>query len=286
MAESRPNPYQAIDAAIQQWQQGDVIFDPGFSMFHLASATEPVAVAAQQAAKELPVGEPSDLLSVASEVPGFVVLTQTCDIVRACQDRPYIELAPLREVSAEELGQVIRAERPALAYIPALADRRLVADLDRTMTIEKPMLASLARTRGVTTDPEMSTFQRALARKRQRFAFPTSFTVAIRDFQKRMINRAGKDNPEGRHVDAVREIRVAAAPAWNVAKIALTFWLIKERDPDNAQWNVWIPAWEKLIDQKDTYTLDTPLRVRFLEDMTAREYLTSQPLDLDHLSDG
>jgi hypothetical protein len=30
-----------------------------------------------------------------SSVRGFVVVTQTCDLVRSCADRPFVEVAPL-----------------------------------------------------------------------------------------------------------------------------------------------------------------------------------------------
>jgi hypothetical protein len=279
-----PDAYQATDAALTSWRQGDVIFDAGFSMMHLALAGRPLTPAARETANELPGDSPDDLLLVASETPGFVVLTQTCDLVRGSEQRPYVEMAPLRKVDTDILAQVRRCRIPALAYVPALADRELVVDLERTMTLEKAVLASLTFERGLNSDAETAAFQSALARKRQRFAFPDVFNRAIEPFQRRMIRRAGKSTPEGRHVDALVEIRAAAVPTWEASEVAVTLWLIKGHDPDKAEWMHWLSEWEKLIDQGGQYQLDGPLQLCTLDDMRASEYVASHRLDLDQLS--
>jgi hypothetical protein len=279
-----PLHFQTVDKALEEWRQGDVILKPGFFMSHLAVAGSPLTPAASEVAEQYSGGNPQDLLSVESEVAGFVVLTQTCDLVRECKARPYVQLAPLREVTPEELGQVERCERPAFAYLPALADRRLVADLDRTITVEKAVLVPLERMPALQPDAEQVAFGRALARNRARFAFSTPFNKAMVNFQKRIKNRAGKNNDEGRHVECLSEIRVAASPSWEAEKVSITIWLIKHTDPPNQQWTHWLDDWAKLIDQTGPYTLDGPLQLRFLDDMRASEYVASQPLDLDHLS--
>jgi hypothetical protein len=284
MADAVPDYFQTTDSALAKWRQGDVIIRAAFSMVHLAMAAQPLTPAADEASKEFPDSDANELLSVVSEVPGFIVLTQTCDLVRDCKQRPYVEVAALQEVSADIFGQVMRCERPAFAYVPALSDRRLVAHLERTMTIEKAVLAGVAPVRGLTTDSETAAFQEALARQRTRFAFPTCFNKAMGPFQKRMKARAGKNTPEGRHVDALIEIRVSATPSWAAERVAIVLWLIKSHDPESHQWTQWIENWQNLIDQTGRYTLEGPLRLVRLEDMRASEYLASHMLDLDHLS--
>ena len=51
-----------------------------------------------------------------SEVRGFVVVTQTCDIVRTCRTRPFIEIVPLVEVDEKQLYQIQRTRQPQYAY--------------------------------------------------------------------------------------------------------------------------------------------------------------------------
>jgi hypothetical protein len=116
--------YQIVDAALQEWRQGDCVlgeqwfihrFDP-----ELPLTDESAAVA----------GEGVDLAE--SAVRGLIVLTQTCDIVRKSIGRPFIEVAPIVEVSEQVAHEIERGRRPLYGIIPALRIYRLVADLDRT----------------------------------------------------------------------------------------------------------------------------------------------------------
>jgi hypothetical protein len=284
MADAPQDPFEATDAALRVWRQGDVVFDENLPLLHLAVAGQPLTKEAELAAQDQPEGKPDDRGVVPGKCLSFVVLTQTCDLVRSCRQRPYAELAALIEAPPDLLREVQNSLRPAFAFLPPLADRRLVADLDRTMTVEKTVLASLARQPGVTTPQETAAFQKALSRNKARFAFPDAFVAGMGSFQKRLKDKAGKNSDEGRHVDALSEIRVAATPSWETDKVTITLWLIKKCDPDPAQWPIWIAQWVKLICQKDRYILDGEPRVVRPEDMRVSEYLASQQLDLDHLS--
>jgi hypothetical protein len=281
-----PDRFQVTDTALAVWRQGDVILGSGLDMQHLAIASAPLTPAAEQALAEQQGGEPDDWLAVSSEVAGFVVLTQTCDLVRSSRKRAYVEIAPLVEVTSEAHHSIIRCRQPQFAYIPALADRRLVADLDRSMTVEKAVLAQLKRARGMLNDLDTANFQRALVRNKARFAFPDEFNLAMKKFRERMIAKTGKETPEGAHVNALIEIRVAAQPNWDAKKVGVTLWLIKGEDPDPQEWTRFVPFWEGLIDQKGRFRLDGPPRLLRLDDMRASEYLASQALDMDYLSPG
>ena len=87
------------------------------------------------------------------EVRGLVMLSQTCDVVRGCRARPFIEVAPLIEVPEQWVEEIRRLKRPAFAYVQITAGDRLVADLDRTMTVEKALVAGWARTPGLGNRP-------------------------------------------------------------------------------------------------------------------------------------
>lgn len=94
-------------------------------------------------------------------VAGLVV-TQTCDVVRKSRDRPFVEVSPLVELAPDDFD--LAARRPRYGVVPALADKRLVADLDRTMTVEKSVVADWCRVPGCRTDAETRAFASALAR--------------------------------------------------------------------------------------------------------------------------
>ena len=71
----------------------------------------------------------------------MVMLSQTCDVIRSCRQRPFVEVAPPVEVSEQEVKLIRRLKRPAFAYVTGTAKKHLVADLDRIMTVEKTIVA-------------------------------------------------------------------------------------------------------------------------------------------------
>jgi hypothetical protein len=221
-----------------------------------------------------------------SAVRGLVVLTQTCDIVRASRERPFLEVAPLVEVSAQVAHEIERGRRPVYAIIPALRTHRLVADLDRAMTVEKAVVAQWIRIAGCRTDTEARRFALALVRKRARVAFPDDFTAWVARLQARLLERHDKQSEEGRALRALREIRVRAAPSWEATTVEVTFWFIREEeamDFDGKRWDILLDGWLQLMPAAGRFR-HVHGAVLALEDLTAKEYVESDPLDLDHLS--
>lgn len=286
MTAAQPDP-TPIDTVLQEWRQGDTILGSDLAFVHVVDLARPVsAEAKEQAATMAASGETAGTTTLLeSEVEGFVVTTQTCDVVREAEKRPYVELAPLVEVSEADLAAIKGLQRPAFAFVPALAAKRLVADLDRVMTIEKSVLVALPRQSGMTTDAETRAFALALARKRSRFAFPNTFVDLVRSLQKRIVARYGKTSEEGLHVSALSEIRVAASPSWNAERADIFFWFVKQSDPDKPDWAKWQAEWLKLVVPTAAFPKIEGLVTR-LADMTAKDYTTSEHLDLDQLSAG
>lgn len=242
--------------------------------------------------RELPLTEESiavageDVDFTESAVRGLVVLTQTCDIVRKSVERPFIEVAPIVEVTEPVAHDIERGRRPMYAVIPALRNRRLVADLDRTMTVEKSVVARWTRTAGCRTDDEMRRFSLALARKRARCAFPDDFTAFATKLQSHLVEKHDRQSDEGRALRALREIRVRAAPSWDAPEVELTFWFIREEDELDFRgqgWELWLDVWLQLIPPSGRFRQVEGF-VAALEDLTAKDYVESDPLDLDYLS--
>nr|WP_294523765.1 hypothetical protein [uncultured Rhodopila sp.] len=176
MAAASSAAHQAVDAALAAWRQGDIVLGEDLFFVQLADLARPITREAAETAKERGSDEATpDIGAVFSEVAGFVILTQTCDVVRESAERPYLDVAPLVPVSAERLEEVRALRRPASAFVPAAAPHKLVADLDRVMTVEKSVVATWLRTPGWTDDEEIRAFAEALARKAARFAFPDDF---------------------------------------------------------------------------------------------------------------
>jgi hypothetical protein len=184
------------------------------------------------------------------------------------------------------MHEIERGRRPAYAFLPLLASRGLVADLDRVMTVEKPVVAKWHRTPGLNTDPEARSFALALARKRVRFAFPDDFTALAKNLQSRLMEKHDKESVEGRALRALREIRVQAAPSWDHHSVTLTFWFVRrdeDIDFDGSSWSTFLDLWLGLVPQAGRFNRVFG-QVTTLDDLTATDYVNSDPLDLDHLS--
>jgi hypothetical protein len=267
-----------IDEALQEWRQGDCVLGEQWFVFRIlpdAPLTEEAIDAAAEGAE-----------NAESEVFGFAVVTQTCDIVRGCDDRSFVEVCPLVEVEEDKLHEIERGRRPNYAHIPGVSNQRLVADLDRVMTVEKPVVARWRRVAGCLDDNDSRRLSLALARKRARIAFPDEFVAFATPLVNRMSTKHDKESDEGRALRALREIRVRAAPSWDAERVQLTLWFIRNEDEptfEKQSWDVLLEAWMKRVPAKGRFA-EVHGAVQTLDDLTARDYVESDPLDLDHLS--
>jgi len=278
VAPSDDGTHAGIDRALRVWRQGDCVLGEQHFLFRIDTET-PLTDEAAAAAKE-------GVDTAEAEVRGLMVATQTCDLVRRCGDRPFVEVCPLVEVDAGAMKWIRHGLRPGYAYVPGVAERQLVADLDRVMAVEKAVVAKWERIQGCQTDNDRRRLARALARKRARFAFPDDFIEVARGLVRSMSRKHDKDSDEGRALRALREVRVRAAPSWNAERVELTFWFIRGVDQATFEGRTWdqvLAAWLRLVPENGRFQSIDGL-VMTLEDMTAREYVLSDPLDLDHLS--
>jgi len=196
-----------VDAALRSWRQGDCVVGEQWFVFR-TDPERPLTPDGASAATE-------GVDTAESKVFGFMVLTQTCDLVRKSSERPFVEVCPLVEVDEGRLQEIERSRRPNYAYVPALADQRLVGDLDRVMTIEKAVVAGWDRVPGWKNDAEARRLALALERKRARVAFPDDFVEFAAPLMSRMSSKHDKQSDEGRVLRALREIRVRADPSWD-----------------------------------------------------------------------
>lgn len=269
---------QAIDTTLLEWCQGDCVLGEHWFIYRFNPQRPLTSDSADVAKEETDLAE--------SEVKGFAIVTQTCDIVRSCNERPFVEIVPLVEVDEQQLHDVQRSRRPQYAYIPGVAGLNLVADLDRIMTVEKAIVAEWERKPGCLSDDEIRALGQALTRKRARFAFPDDFTDFARKLQNRLRDKHDKATDEGEALRALREIRVRAEPSWNSSEIRLIFWFIRDDDQNQFKgvgWDQFLNQWLQLIPESGRYK-NVEGSVVALKDMTAKEYVESDPLDLDHLS--
>jgi hypothetical protein len=138
------------------------------------------------------------------------------------------------------------------------------------MTVEKAVVAGWQRVQGCHSDDEARVFAQALARKRVRVALPDDFTAFIRGLQNRI-----KEKHE-------------ASPSWASDEVSLFIWFIKDDSslcPEGIGWDGLCASWLGFVQSSGRFK-EVAGVVAELEDISAREYVDSDPLDLDHLSIG
>lgn len=220
-------------------------------------------------------------------VLGLILTSQTCDVVRRIDDRPSVTMSPLVQVDEDQYAQALKRLQPRFAVVPGHADQRLVADLDRSVTVDKALMVRWARSRGVRDDVEARAFAGALARKAARFAFPDDFNEYVAPLARRLAEKHNKQSEEGAALRSLAEVRIMAEPNWDAAEVELTFYFIRARDADSGfngiSWDDWAGRWVALLQDAARYkaphavVLDYPT-------MTAAEYLQTDQLDLERLS--
>lgn len=267
-----------IDTALADWRQGDCVVGEQWFLHRFLPANPLTEEAAAVA------GEGVDI--VETDEAGFVVLSQTCDIVRPWCARPFAEVAPLVAVDEQVLNESARGYRPRYLFVPGVSHHRLVGDLDRVMTVEKAVLASWPRVPGCVSEEDTTRLAQALARYRARFAFPDDFGKVVEKLQDRLTEKHDKRSAEGEALRNLREIRVAATPSWDAEAVDLVFMFIPnddERNFDGKSWDQFLAKWLELVQPQGRYRT-VEVMVLALVDMNAREYVSSVQLDLDHVT--
>jgi hypothetical protein len=287
---SGPDPadIERIENALREWRQGDVTLDVGTFLVHLADKRMPLTAGACDAVAKGEFDDDEDVFEVLSPVRGLVVVSQSCDIVRECSKSECVEVSPLVLIEDDrQLEEIRKRRRIRYAYLPGLADRRLVVDLERTMTVEKAVVAGWNRVRGCADDRERATFSDALARKRGRFAFPNEFNDGLKGFKDRLKRAEGKKTPAGDLLAALEEIRAQASPDWGAEKISVFFWFLAEQEKIadfNAAHGI-VQNWMSTISWARGFVLADPaFKVLEPQDMTVEQYQASHALDYEDIS--
>jgi hypothetical protein len=128
------------------------------------------------------------------------------------------------------------------------------------MTIEKSVVATWARTPGWTTDAQGRSFAQALARKRERFAFPDDSVKSVSRLRTRIIKKHGRDSDEARALEALIEICVTAAPSWEDASPEVFFSFVRPESTPEISAETWTnlgEAWIKLCQPTGAFQKST-----------------------------
>lgn len=273
--ESTPN----ITAAspFLAWRQGDCVIGTEDFVFRILPAS-PLSMASHQAVKVDPQAE-----FVVEQVDGLMVISQGCDIVRNPTERPFIEVAPLVHLPEGTFNEVLLGARPQFVTVPGLHANRLAADLDRIQTVEKSLLAGWQRLSGCLLDADRRSLGKQLARKRYRAALPDEFAPWFKPLRNRFARLKDSSALDASVFHVLEEIRIQASPSWDAPQIDVFIWFILDDEASIRDRSSILDAWLAKIPPSGPFVTCLGRFVRY-EEMTAAEYIDSDPLDLDHLS--
>jgi hypothetical protein len=266
---------QQIDNAASSWWQADIAKADSFASFTFENTTS------ESGRSEI------QLVANLDRVQGLVVLSQTCDIRRSSNKRPYVHVSPVVLLDGSDANLAKKGK--LLRFIPVPGGgTQAFADTDRIMTVNKALFLNCTRTPGCNSDEERRIFGRRLGRVHQRFAFPDDLQKSLNKLAKRIEKKYSSDDEEGRALRAIHEIRVTGEPSWDAKSIIATLtFLIDENELGGeltaATFEKMIEKWSGLCEPSGViariYATALPLT-----DFTAREYVDSDPLDLEYLS--
>ena len=280
---------------IQQWSQGDCVLGALPILWGFDKECPLTDTTREQAEDSEPI------LGVSiggDEVAGLVVISQTCDIVRRASERPFVQVAPLVERSEEEMELIRLRMKPRFGFLPTLAERRLVADLDRVLTIEKAFLAKWERIPAFRDEIQRLSFTETIRRYYNRPAIPEPFVNAVRKLSAWFHEKHDRvpDPPRkgpvvpfhpGACLRALAMLLVRVNPSWDAPAFHVDFILVRKSDEDG------IPAsaWEEFKGAcQAKVMLPSSMTSRWedvsLDALPAKLYLECNILDLDYLSDG
>lgn len=273
---------EEINASTRQWRQGDVVDISIIAWLALPQAplTEHASI--------VPQAENSSLAYVFAETEGLALITQTCDIVRDCGTRPHVELARVVRLDEPVAGEARRGSRPRFVPVPG-AGHDTFADLDIVLTAEKSVLVQSARTEGLPSDADRRRFGRGVGRMYSRFAFPDDLNVGLRGLVGHIRHKHARASQEGRALESLEEIRITGAPSWSTDAVTvfLTFAPSTRGEADEVmtqeEWDQVVDGWLRRTEPFGVIRSIEGAMIP-LDELTAREYIDSDPLDLDYLS--
>lgn len=216
---------------------------------------------------------------------GVAILTQTCEIIKSANVRPDVQVAVLVKVEDDEVARILKGDQPNHAIVPGLEGQSLAIDFDAAATVSKEVVALWPRTPGCPTDDARRTLARQLARHRQRYAFPDAFNDDVLKPLRRWVE--SKRKKEGAHGAFIREsfeFRITCDD-WT-APSELTILAVMKRSPAGEEIMNWREATFAMLGKGKYERFPKPdVRIVTLDDISAREYLNSDRLDWDGLSD-
>jgi hypothetical protein len=221
---------------------------------------------------------------------GWVVISQTCDIVNYGEGKEYVTICPLVEAKDSLLREVHNGTTPAAARLELVPNERLVVDLGRTASIHKKAIVPLARMDGFKDVGLLGVFAEALERRYGRFAFPDWLSTGpLKQLRERAREKHKTGGTIGDVYRAIDQLRVRGNPDLESEGSIIGFHVVI--DPEKLR----ATSRKAILDELTTLAKkfvwpahvkgETHLfTVMTLDEMSARDYTESHRADLDFIS--
>lgn len=217
------------------------------------------------------------------EVAGAAIISQTCDVVQDRPGRDLVQLAAVVTVTNEQWLQIKKGIKPQFAIIPSQSAEFKVIDLDIVVTVNKKSLGGLDLVKGCRSDKEARELGIAIARHKNRFAFPDDFVRAFGKLRTWIINKINRSSDEGEFVDAIAQIRVFSDSLAQPTFIEIICLLDAEcSTAQRAKWSGFLDSIANKVDKN--LCANVSARIATLEEMSVQEYADSYRLDFDAMS--
>ena len=261
------------------WRQGDIIGSGALAW--IARPREPLTPESAQA-------QGSGLTAIVAEYNQLAIISQTCDIVRDCKTRPLLLVAPIVHLQEPQAGESRKGRRPRYVPVPGLGDSAF-ADTDLVVTIEKSVVLGSEPIRGLRDRESQRRFSLGISRVFSRFAFPDDLARSLRPFVNRVKQKHGRQSLEGMALEIIEEIRATGVPSWDAEPLDV-FIIVSPATRTEAdqvmsqgQWDSLVDKWLERVEPTGVIaSVDGAMTP--LDELSARQYIDSEPLDLDHLS--
>jgi hypothetical protein len=269
-------------------EQGDVVSAKTFEAIELSESGKPTRVSRQ--------------------VDGWVIVTQTCDLARQADERPFAVVCPIVTLGPAKAASAARGHEPRYAPLPR-SGPSYFADLDEFMTVSKRVLEQMEITPGLSTDVERRRFGYLVGRKFSRAALPDDVAPSLSRLVDRIKDKQPRRGNESEVLASLDDLRVEFVEADGDLTLTLLFVVDEQLVPDEVfsgqtrqaatiaaelvqatDASIRTRLWDELVKAWIEFCVPTGKIIEIVgevisvDELTVRRLRNTDPLDLEYLS--
>lgn len=159
---------------------------------------------------------------------GVVVISQTCDVIRAVEANGSVQVAKIRRLEGQEYNSSACGERPRYAPL-SIGDCKLFADLGCIATVLlENITKDMLRDGSIRCAENSRLFRDLIGRRFARFPFPDAVVLWCNHLRTKIAPKARRNGNQGKLLRKVTCIRIEDANNWrnsDVYQLSVVFLL-------------------------------------------------------------